>query len=206
MPKEELGKELGLGEDMRCFDRLVVRPGNAYRQVAENKEKEEKLKEDKKLSYKVETVLQKKEISSGFICDDIKLAVFTDSSVFKIQRAKTKKKLKGAVITSFADIEPGDLVVHNVHGIGRFEKIEGIVVGLPLQMDGEEGAIAKQVRLCANRIAEKYNLPVFLIDERYTSKFASAYLSGRCMREEKQKKVLDAYAAARILQKALDLL
>lgn len=86
------------------------------------------LKEDKKLSYKVETVLQKKEISSGFICDDIKLAVFTDSSVFKIQRAKTKKKLKGAVITSFADIEPGDLVVHNVHGIGRFEKIEGIVV------------------------------------------------------------------------------
>ncbi len=84
------------------------------------------------------------------------------------------------------------------------KKIEGIVVGLPLQTDGEEGAIAKQVRLCANRIAEKYNLPVFLIDERYTSKFASAYLSGRCMREEKQKKVLDAYAAARILQKAID--
>ena len=49
-----------------------------------------------------------------------------------------------------------------------------------------------------------YNLPVFLIDERYTSKFSSEYLSSKFMREEKQKKVLDAYAAARILQKAID--
>lgn len=86
------------------------------------------LKEDKKLSLHVKNILQSKELTSGFICDDIRLAVFTDSSIFKIQRAKTKKKLKGAAITSFADIEPGDLVVHNVHGIGRFEKIEGIVV------------------------------------------------------------------------------
>ncbi len=48
MPKEELGRELGLGQDMRCFERLVVRPGNAYRQVAEFKEKEAKYKKDKK--------------------------------------------------------------------------------------------------------------------------------------------------------------
>lgn len=86
------------------------------------------LKEDRKLSFRVENILKSSELTSGFICEDIKLAVFTDSSVFKIQKAKTKKKLKGAAITSFADIEPGDLVVHNVHGIGRFEKIEGIVV------------------------------------------------------------------------------
>lgn len=86
------------------------------------------LKEDGKLSLLVENLLSKQAISSGFICDDIKLAIFTDNSIFKIQRAKTKKKLKGAAITSFADIEPGDLVVHNVHGIGRFEKIECVVV------------------------------------------------------------------------------
>lgn len=84
------------------------------------------------------------------------------------------------------------------------KNIEAIVIGLPLQTNGEEGEIAKQVRLFANRVSEKYTLPVFLIDERYTSKFSSEYLSARCMREEKQKKVLDAYAAARILQNAIN--
>ena len=84
------------------------------------------------------------------------------------------------------------------------KEVKAIVVGLPLQTDGEEGEIAHHARLFSERVSEKYDLPVFLIDERYTSKYASEYLSGRCMRESKQKKVLDAYAAARILQKALD--
>jgi len=48
IPKEELGRELGLGIDMRCFDRLVVRPGNAMRQNAELKEKDAKFKKEKK--------------------------------------------------------------------------------------------------------------------------------------------------------------
>lgn len=99
-----------------------------YSQAEGNIKRFRQLKDDKKLSLRVENILKKREISSGFICEDIKLAVFIDSAIFKIQRAKMKKKLKGAAITSFADIKPGDLVVHNVHGIGRFEKIEGIVV------------------------------------------------------------------------------
>ena len=84
--------------------------------------------------------------------------------------------------------------------------VQSVVIGLPLQTDGNEGQIAHHTRLFANRVSEKYNLPVFLVDERYTSKYASEYLSGRCMRESKQKKILDAYAAARILQKALDII
>lgn len=84
------------------------------------------------------------------------------------------------------------------------KEIEAIVIGLPLQTDGTEGEIAKSVHLFANRVSEKYNLPVFLIDERYTSKYATEYLNSLCMREEKQRKILDAYAAARILQKAID--
>lgn len=86
------------------------------------------------------------------------------------------------------------------------KEIKAVVVGLPLQTDGNEGDIAKQVRLFANRVSEKYQLPVFLIDERYTSKYASEYLDARFVRQEKQKKVLDAYAAARILQKAIHLI
>ncbi len=43
MAKEEIGREYGMGADMRAFERLVVRAGNAYRQCNELKAKNEKL-------------------------------------------------------------------------------------------------------------------------------------------------------------------
>lgn len=84
------------------------------------------------------------------------------------------------------------------------KKITGFVVGLPLQTDGTEGFIAGQVRLFCARLIEKYRLPVLLVDERYTSKYATEAMNGRGVRLKRQKEVLDAEAAARILQKALD--
>lgn len=84
------------------------------------------------------------------------------------------------------------------------KNIRAFVVGLPLQTDGKEGEIARLTRLFCMRLIEKYALPVVLTDERYTSKFASEYMSGHGVRLRKQKKTLDAVAAARILQKALD--
>ena len=84
--------------------------------------------------------------------------------------------------------------------------VHAFVVGLPLQTDGTEGFIAGQVRLFCQRLIEKYDLPVLLIDERYTSKYAQEAMQGRCMRQKRQQQVLDSEAAARILQKALNLL
>lgn len=86
------------------------------------------------------------------------------------------------------------------------KEITGFVVGLPLQTDGQEGFIAEQVRLFCRRLAEKYQLPILLTDERYTSKYATEAMTGRGIRLKRQKKVLDAEAAARILQKALNIL
>lgn len=86
------------------------------------------------------------------------------------------------------------------------KEIGAFVVGLPLQTDGEEGFIAGQVRLFCHRLIEKYGLPVVLIDERYTSKFATEAMNERGIRLKRQKQVLDAEAAARILQKALNVL
>lgn len=117
------------------------------------------------------------------------------------------KRIGLALSNSQGEMAEPFMIIHKLKELDDIipaKNIEGIVIGLPLQTDGKEGDIAKQVHLFANRVAEKYCLPVFLIDERYTSKFASEYLSGKCMRQEKQKKVLDAYAAARILQKAID--
>lgn len=98
-------------------------------------------------------------------------------------------------------------IIHHIKELDDIvpnKEIKGFVVGLPLQTDGTEGFIAKQTRLFCARLIEKFQLPVVLIDERYTSKFAAEYMSGHGTRLKKQQKMLDAVAAARILQKALD--
>ena len=86
------------------------------------------LQEEGRLPKQLIIKVSKHVISSGFICDDIKLALFSDDSLFKREKIASKKKLKGKPVSNFAEIEPGDLVVHDVHGVGRFEKIETVEV------------------------------------------------------------------------------
>ncbi len=61
-------------------------------------------------------------LSSGYDYPDIKTALITQAKAMSSKR-KLKKKKKGEEIKSLADISPGDLVVHALHGIGRFEGI-----------------------------------------------------------------------------------
>ena len=86
------------------------------------------LQEENSIPKTVKIMVSKHGLSSGFICDDVKFAVFSDDSLFKRERVAARKKLKGKPISNFAEIEPGDLVVHEVHGVGRFEKIETVEI------------------------------------------------------------------------------
>lgn len=61
-------------------------------------------------------------LSSGYDYPDIKTALITQAKAMSSKR-KLKKKKKGEEIKSLADIAPGNLVVHALHGIGRFEGI-----------------------------------------------------------------------------------
>lgn len=61
-------------------------------------------------------------LSSGYDYPDIKTALITQAKAMTSRR-KLKKRKKGEEIKSLADITPGDLVVHALHGIGRFEGI-----------------------------------------------------------------------------------
>lgn len=61
-------------------------------------------------------------LSSGYDYPDIKTALITQAKAMTSKRRLRKKK-KGEEIKSLADIAPGDLVVHALHGIGRFEGI-----------------------------------------------------------------------------------
>ena len=82
-----------------------------------------------------------------------------------------------------------------------------IIIGKPINEDGEEQLMTKQAHNFAKKITNRYQLPVHEVDERYSSmqaqdEFANARKQGKAKR--KHGKNLDAHAAKHILQRWLD--
>ena len=84
------------------------------------------------------------------------------------------------------------------------EGIGGIVVGLPVNMDGSEGPRAQSTRDIAARLAEALALPVAFWDERLSTVAAERPLLDADLSRRKRARVVDRVAAAYILQGALD--
>ena len=87
----------------------------------------------------------------------------------------------------------------------------GIVVGLPINMDGSHGPRAehaeKFARILGELMAEDEALsalPIVMMDERMTTMAASRYLNETDTRGQKRKQVIDTLSAQIILQNALD--
>ena len=78
------------------------------------------------------------------------------------------------------------------------------VVGLPLHMDGSEGASARLARGFAERLGAALGLPVELHDERLSTFEAEDRLRRQGLSGRERRKVVDAEAAAVILQDWLD--
>lgn len=74
------------------------------------------------------------------------------------------------------------------------------VVGLPLNMDGSEGASARLARAFAAGLERSLGIPVELFDERLSTFEASTRLRERGLSARDQREVIDAEAAAVILQ------
>ena len=84
------------------------------------------------------------------------------------------------------------------------EGIGGIVVGLPVNMDGSEGPRAQSARDTAARLAEGLGLPVALWDERWSTVAAERAMLDADLSRRKRARRVDQVAAAYILQGALD--
>jgi len=82
--------------------------------------------------------------------------------------------------------------------------VGGIVVGLPRNMDGSEGASAQNARAFAETLKDLVDVPVEMRDERGTTITAHGYLNNTDTRGKKRKAVVDAVAATIILQDYLD--
>lgn len=95
--------------------------------------------------------------------------------------------------------------VAEIQKIIKEKEVCAMVYGLPKQMNGEEGQTAEMVRHFALKVFERTGLPYTFWDERLSSKAVENFLISEVdMSRAKRKKVLDASAAAYILQGALD--
>ncbi len=79
-------------------------------------------------------------------------------------------------------------------------RVERIVVGLPLRMDGTEGAEAEKVRRFVARLQTRVGVPVDMQDERLSSKEAEQLMIADDASRARRRRSRDAVAAALILQ------
>jgi putative Holliday junction resolvase len=90
-----------------------------------------------------------------------------------------------------------------VRELCTIEAVERVVVGLPLDMDGTEGAQAERARAFGERLAA-IGLDVVYEDERLSSWEARQHLAEGGRRPRRRSGELDSAAARVILQQYLD--
>jgi putative Holliday junction resolvase len=82
--------------------------------------------------------------------------------------------------------------------------VGGLVIGLPLNMNGTEGPSAQSARAFARNFDIKHPLPILFWDERLSTVAVTRTLLEADVSREKRKEVVDKMAAAFILQGVLD--
>jgi putative Holliday junction resolvase len=96
-----------------------------------------------------------------------------------------------------------DSIVRMVELIEEYSAAE-IIVGLPLRMDGSEGASADMARTWAAQLAESISIPVRMVDERLTTVQAQRgmHAAGRTIKNSRAS--IDSASAVVLLQSVLE--
>lgn len=84
------------------------------------------------------------------------------------------------------------------HGVG------GLIVGMPLNMDGSEGPAAQSARAFARNFAARSALPILLWDERLSTAAVTRDMIAADASRKRRAAAVDKIAAAYILQGVLD--
>src|SRR6202050_5874204 len=80
----------------------------------------------------------------------------------------------------------------------------GVVLGLPINMDGSEGPRAQSTRAFARNLAKLTEMPIALWDERLSTAAVERALIATDMSRDRAKAVVDQHAATYILQGELE--
>ena len=84
------------------------------------------------------------------------------------------------------------------------QNVGGLVIGLPMNMDGSEGPRAQSVRQFVRNILKQIDLAVVLWDERLSTMAVTRILIDANASRARRAELVDKMAAAYILQGALD--
>jgi len=101
-------------------------------------------------------------------------------------------------------VQNGKAAIDEIVALVVDHKVETIVVGLPLNMDGSCGSATKKVRKFSQKLAEKTSVPILEMDERLTTVTAHHNLREAGLDGRQRKGVVDMAAAQIILQDWLD--
>lgn len=100
--------------------------------------------------------------------------------------------------------EEYDRLLDDVSEIVSIENIEAIVLGFPKNMNNTVGPKGELSIEFKEKLEQKLNIPVYLQDERLTTKQAHDVLISNDTSRKKRKQVVDKMAACIILQSYLD--
>lgn len=109
----------------------------------------------------------------------------------------------GQTITASATPQPFLLAKEGQPSWGSIAELiqkwsaNALVVGLPCNMDGTEQSITASAREFADHLKSRFQLPVYLVDERLTTKTARSVLAEK---GKLSKALVDSYAAKLILE------
>ncbi len=100
-------------------------------------------------------------------------------------------------------VVPRSRALEEISRLVEERKVERIVVGLPLNMDGTEGEMARRARAFGESL-RSIGVEVVFFDERLTSFEAEEVMRSAGLSWKKRKKKVDALAAALILKSYLE--
>ncbi|MFO1241797.1 MAG: Holliday junction resolvase RuvX [Rickettsiales bacterium] len=98
----------------------------------------------------------------------------------------------------FSDVASAIAELIKKHQVG------GIVIGLPLNMDGSEGPRVQSVRAFANNLSKHIDIPIHFWDERMSTMAVARTLEESGISHTSRKEQVDKMAASYILQGYLD--
>ena len=100
----------------------------------------------------------------------------------------------------FVEAQPRAEKVERVRKLAAQRGCAGLVVGLPINMDGSEGPAARAARALGEELARATGLPVDFYDERLTSRAAERSLAAAGFKGRRGKARTDEVAAAMVLE------
>ncbi len=81
---------------------------------------------------------------------------------------------------------------------------QALIVGMPYHLDGTKNPMTRAVEDFCNGLKKRFKLPLYLVDERYSSSHAEEILQQQMKIGQHNKEEIDKMAAAVIVQRWLD--